>query len=130
MSEQNLLKRIQLKLSPSAIMFRNNTGMGWIGKSFRASKPTKVNLLPGDVVIRQARPLHAGLCKGSSDLIGWSVKDGHAIFTAIEAKTGNLKVTNEQRIFLENVRKNGGIAFVSRDADESVEILKKQLNEL
>src|SRR5690606_22629570 len=72
MSDGPFLKRILLACSRGpARIFRVNTGQGWVGKSWRAPSRTTVELEAGDVVIRQARPLHAGLVEGGADLIGW-----------------------------------------------------------
>ena len=64
-----------------------------------------------------------GLSIGSSDLIGWhsaEVTPGMvgkrvAIFTAVEVKRPGKPLTNEQNVFLRNVREAGGIAFIARD---------------
>lgn len=67
--------------------------------------------------------LRYGLIPGSSDLIGWTKKivtqdmvgKPVAIFTAVELKVKKRKPTIKQIIFIENVRKFGGIAVVVRD---------------
>ena len=53
MIEQNLQKLIMVGVSQlrTTTIFRNNVGMGWIGKSKRISTPTTVKLMPGDVII-------------------------------------------------------------------------------
>lgn len=64
------------------------------------------------------RKVQYGLCKGSSDLIGWTPRIVHAedvgkpvaVFTAIEVKAPGGKVTEDQQNFLEMVRHDGGIA--------------------
>ena len=94
MTEKSLLNKIQLSLPNFFRLFRNNTGRGWVGKT---------NHKNGNVFIENARPLNAGLTKGSSDLIGWTsieitpdmVGKKVAIFTAIEAKTGRQKPKKE-----------------------------------
>ena len=99
------------------ILFRNNTGMGWTGDTERLSD--------GSVLIRNPRPLHAGLCKGSSDLIGWRpllVGPEHlgsrlAQFAAIEVKTKRGRATAEQANFLRVVGEAGGIALLSRSPE-------------
>jgi hypothetical protein len=75
------------------------------------------------VLIHDARPLHAGLCEGSSDLIGWTpvtitpdmVGTTIAVFTAVEVKTGRVRVTEAQTRFLDAVTAAGGIARVARE---------------
>ena len=130
--EQNLIKKIQLKLSPKTILFRNNVGFGWVGKSFMAQKPTPTTLQKGDVVIRAARPLHAGLSLGSSDTIGFTeitvtpemVGKKIGVFTAIEMKTGKLQLTKEQLQFLNSVKNRGGIGGVARSVEDAELIIK------
>ena len=74
-----------------------------------------------------------GLSIGSSDLIGWhsaEVTPGMvgkrvAIFTAVEVKRPGKPLTNEQNVFLRNVREAGGIAFIARDPND----VQKQVEE-
>lgn len=65
-----------------------------------------------------------GLCKGSSDLIGWTpviitpemVGKKLAVFTAVEVKRnkfGKYKATNDQKHFITAVKNNGGMAGVA-----------------
>lgn len=109
-----------------ARMFRNNTGMGWVGKTIRITKEIKLNLKPGDVVVRQGRPLHAGLCEGSSDSIGITpilitpemVGRTVGIFTAFECKTEKGKTSELQNNFIQMVLNYGGIAGVVRSKED------------
>lgn len=63
---------------------------------------------------------------GGSDLIGFTrvtitpdmVGDTVAIFTAVEAKTGDIGLTKEQRQFLAMVRNLGGIAIEARKVED------------
>lgn len=135
MKEQNILKTIMLAVTQytKSRIFRNNTGTGWVGESKRISKRTSVFLNPGDVVIRNARPLRAGLCVGSSDLIGWSKREitpemvgkEIAIFTAIEVKTESGRIRKEQLNFIEKIKKDGGIAGIARSEGEAVDLINK-----
>lgn len=99
-------------------LFRNNTGLGWIGDSHR---------LPNDdVLIRNARPLHAGLCTGSADLIGWRptlILPEHVgtilgVFVAVEVKAPRGLTTPEQANFLARVREAGGVGVVARGPED------------
>lgn len=122
-SETAILKRVMLRLSSlGATVFRQNTGLGWVGESRRFTYPETVRVMPGDVLIRHARPLHAGLCVGSSDCIGWkteTIGDRRvAVFVAIETKTNDGRVSKEQENFLRCVREAGGIAIVARSAED------------
>ena len=127
MSEGILLKKVMIKATGLGYrIFRNNVAKAWIGKSFEIKSDMTVKVGKGDVVIFKARRFHAGLCKGSSDLIGWKsvtitpnmVGQKIAIFTAFECKTGRLKTTEEQKRFIDAVNKFGGIAKVVRDERE------------
>lgn len=134
MIEQNLQKLIMIGVSQllTTKIFRNNVGMGWIGKSKRINTPTTVKLMPGDVIIQNARPLHAGLCEGSSDLIGWTertitpdmIGKKVAIFTAVEVKTITGKTSAPQLNFIQRIRDGGGIAGIARTPEEAQNLIK------
>lgn len=70
--------------------------------------------------------MRAGLCEGSSDLIGWTTVEitpemvGRkvAVFTAVEVKVPGKRPTAEQVNFLAQVRTAGGIAEVLTDAEQ------------
>jgi hypothetical protein len=122
--ETNLLKRIQLAAPKlHARLFRNNVAQAWVGNAKRVS--------PTSVLIVDARPLHAGLCVGSSDLIGWTevkvtpemVGRKIAVFTAIEGKTGRVRVTPEQANFIQQVQAAGGFAGVAREPQDITSII-------
>ena len=128
MNETNLLRSIMLAMSkalPNVRLFRNNTGMAWVGKLLHRTGT-------GTVAIENARPLHAGLCVGSSDLIGWTsvlitpdmVGQTIAVFTAIEVKQRGKRPTNEQVNFMRNVREAGGISILANHTERSVSDLK------
>lgn len=74
------------------------------------------------VYIPHARPLHAGLVVGGSDLIGWT---DTGKFLGIETKSKRGRLTDEQRNFIQQVNDAGGIAFMSRSVDEALEALRK-----
>lgn len=117
--ESNVQKNILLEASKhDCVLFRNNVAKAWIGKSFRSNTVQHYVLQPGDVVISNARRLHAGLVQGSSDLIGWTEIDGKAIFTAIECKSKRGKSTAEQDTFIKNVKQAGGIAGIARSPED------------
>lgn len=133
MLESKLMRKIQVALSDAgARVFRNNVGLGWIGKSFHIQEESNIRVFPGDVVIRQARPLHAGLVEGSSDLIGLKsititqemVGRRIAVFVAAEIKTDNGVVSTDQRNFLNMVNEAGGIGMVTKTPEDAVFKLK------
>lgn len=113
-------RELMMKLSENEAtrVFRNNVGLGWAGKAIRCKD--------GSVLINNARPLHAGLCEGSSDLIGWhsiEIKPEHvgqrvALFVALEAKTGVGRLTPEQRAFIAAVHRAGGVAGEARSVEQ------------
>lgn len=111
--EAELGRRIQLKFSVlGARVFRNNNGVGWVGKSYVVRAQESVPMFPGDVLIRHARPLHAGLMPGSSDYIGWQtvivtpamVGRKFALFTSPEIKTlkGEKRIKQDEWICMVN----------------------------
>ncbi len=125
MNETNLTKRILLHVSKytTSRLFRNNTGTGWVGKARRTKD--------GGIYIDEPRPLKAGLCTGSSDLIGWTKKEitpdmvgkNIAIFTALEVKTKYGKASKEQINFINQVREAGGIAGIARNEADSYNVI-------
>lgn len=123
MNETNITKTIQLALPSNTRMFRNNTGTGWQG--------TRMPSQAGLVILKDARPLNAGLCVGSSDLIGWTtvkitpemVGREVAIFTAVEVKAIRGRATADQINFIDQVRKAGGLAGVARSPEEARKII-------
>ena len=109
-NEGAVQNRIRLALSRGATrLFRNNTG---------ALKD------------QNGRLVHFGLCKGSSDLIGWKtvvitpemVGESVAIFCALEIKDKG-KATVLQRHFISVVHDAGGIAGVARSVQEAESII-------
>lgn len=57
---------------------------------------------------------------GISDIIGYHRKTGQ--FLAVEIKSGKDRLTKEQKLFLENVEKAGGMALVIRTTDDILNI--------
>lgn len=125
-AERALRIAVQRAVSPlGARWFRQNVGLAWQGERI---------VKTGDsVYLEHARPIRAGLCEGSSDLIGWTpvritpemVGQTIAVFTAAELKTGKQTVTDEQATFLEAVEKAGGIAGVVRSTADGVALARK-----
>jgi hypothetical protein len=72
-----------------------------------------------------------GLCKGSSDLIGLRVLEitpelvGQRLaqFVALEVKTAQGVLSQEQRAFLRLVKDLGGVAAVCRSVEEAEQLL-------
>lgn len=112
MTESEFQRLIMIEASKvGARLFRVNTGQGWTGTVVEC--PQAVALSDKHIIF--ARPLHAGLCKGGSDLIGWTT-DGR--FIAVEVKSASGRLTPEQANFLEQVNKAGGIGICARSVEE------------
>lgn len=124
-AERDTQARILLALGarPDVRLFRNNVGMGWAGRL--------VENRNGLVILADARPLHAGLCAGSSDLIGWTtvtvtpamVGQPVALFTAVEVKAARGRATDDQRRFIDAVVRFGGIAGLARSPDDAAALI-------
>lgn len=126
--EHNVQNRIRLGIKPhEACLFRNNVGVAWTGKTERIAKAGMVNVQPGDVVIRKARPFHAGLCEGSGDLIGWRsveitsdmVGSRLAVFTSIEVKTQSGRASKPQLHWHNRLLADGGLSVIARSVDDA-----------
>ncbi len=128
MMESNILKTIQIALSKlrTVTTFRNNTAQGWVGTPVARTATT--------ITLKDYRPLHAGLTKGSSDLIGWTevvitpdmVGRKVAIFTAVEVKSARGRATEEQLNFIRRVQDAAGIAGIARSSEDAVDIIRNQ----
>lgn len=137
MKENNIQKLIMLAVSAAGTrVFRNNVGKAWIGNSELIKQDNVYRQLnTGDVIIRQARRFHAGLCEGSSDLIGWTPKKIKpedvgkkiAVFTALEVKTKSGQVRDAQDVFLRSVEQAGGIASVCRSEQDALAAIHEAL---
>jgi hypothetical protein len=113
-SEQQIQQHIRLTCSTGATrLFRNNTGT---------------------LRDQHGRPVSFGLCKGSADLIGWTMRtvtqemvgQQVAVFTSIEVKTPTGRVKPEQQQWLDAVQKAGGIAGVARSVEDALRITTAQ----
>ncbi len=112
--ESGLIKQILIALSAQGHRaFRNNTGMGWAGQMQQWPD--------GSVLVRYAHPLSAGLCDGSSDIIGWT-REG--LFLAIEVKCGKTRITEAQRAFIDAVQAAGGKAGIARSVEDALRIVQ------
>lgn len=123
MSEHAIQNEIRLGISGKATIFRNNCGVGWVGDATK--------LKDGSVLIRNPRVLHAGLCEGSSDLIGWRsltitpemVGKRIAVFTALEVKSKTGRATAGQKNFCDRVIEAGGLAGIVKSLDDAKKVL-------
>ena len=110
MTESDIQKQIQVALTEAgARVFRNNSAMAWAGDVQR--------LKDGSVLIRNPRPIHAGLGVGSADLIG--IANGGR-FLSVEVKTQRGVIRPEQIAWRDMVIAQGGSACIARSVDEAV----------
>jgi len=109
-NEAYVQNKIRLAVGSGNVrLFRNNTGA---------------------LMDQQGRLVKFGLCKGSSDLIGFKtititpdmVGSKVAVFSAIEVKDKG-KTTVDQRNFINIISKSGGLAGVARDIKDAKKIL-------
>ena len=130
MKESNLMRLIMIAAGKlrNVRLFRNNTGQAWQGskKIFEERNGRRI------LILYDPRPIDAGLCEGSSDLIGWTtvtvtpemVGQKVAIFTALEVKNEIKSVASAKQInFLTVIRENGGLAGLARSTDEATRLL-------
>ena len=129
MTEKHLLNKILLALPEDCRLFRNNVGTGWAGGPITKTPNSNGGI---DVLVRNARPLRAGLVKGSGDLIGWTtveitpemVGKKIAVFTSLEAKVKKTRKSPGQINFAEKVQNSGGISGFPSSVEQSLNILE------
>jgi len=109
-NEAYVQNKIRLAVGVGEVrLFRNNTGA---------------------LLDQSGRLIKFGLCKGSSDLIGFRsititpdmVGTKVAVFSAIEVKDKG-KTTVDQRNFINVINKSGGFAGVARNVEDAKKIL-------
>lgn len=109
MSEREIQHEIRLALGlePDATLFRNQCGRYTEERGGRK------------------RVIQYGLAVGSADLVG--LGPGGRFF-AIECKTADGRLTDEQARWLRLVRNAGGFAAVARSSDEAMAALERARN--
>jgi len=124
-----LMNRVLIALSAAGLtVWRNNTAVGWAGKSFALKPGETYRARGGERVVLGARPIKAGLCEGSADIVGIEavtitpdmVGRTVAIFHAWEVKDGSGRLSTPQRRFLDHVEDRGGVGVVVRSVDEAL----------
>ncbi len=125
-----LMRELQIAASAmGARLFRQNVGLAWVGKAERVQRARAVQVRPGDVVIRAARPFKAGIA-GMSDLGGWvpvtitpeMVGKTVAVYAQVEVKDG-ARATGEQERWIAAVLNAGGLAGIARNISDLTAIL-------
>lgn len=104
-------------------LFRNNCGVAFAGEVKHET--------PAGITLTNHRRIRYGLTPGSSDLIGWVSKiitpdmvgKRVAVFLAVEIKTPSGRLSEPQEVFIEAVRKHGGIAGVARSVEEAKKLV-------
>lgn len=136
LNEQGIMHSAMMAVSRAGTrIWRQNVGMAVAGKAEWMKSGRVIRVEAGDCVVRKARPFHAGLCKGSSDLIGITpvvitpdmVGRTLGVFTALEVKKPGGCATDEQSNFLDQILKLGGFAGVARSDDDAIAIAKGPL---
>lgn len=122
-----------------ARLWRMNVGFGWIASpqdTHKATKPVRVLMQPGDVLLRQARPFRAGV-EGMSDNGGFvpvvitpeMVGQTVAVSLWVEDKQGSGRPSIEQKAFIGFLRRMGGRAGVSRSDDDTAAIIAGEIRD-
>lgn len=125
-SETNIVRGFLIHASKlGARLWRQNSGHGWIGDATKFTRAQTITVQPGDVVIRKARPFHAGF-EGLADIGGIS---DTGRYVGIEAKTATGRVSDEQRAFMRMVRSFGGLAGVARSDQDVADILRGEIRD-
>ena len=127
--EAQIQQRILLACGSGTVrLWRNNVGTGWAGPATKVTpgniRAVAAAIRPGDVVVRQGRPLHAGLCVGSSDLIGYRQVGGLAQFVALEVKSATGRASAEQQRFIDHICSAGGCGAVVRSVEDADSVLR------
>ncbi len=131
-SETDLMHRLQKFASRlGARLFRQNVGLAWVGKAERQTVARLIRVQPGDVLIRGARPFHAGHT-GMSDLGGWRpvvitadmVGATIAQYAQAEVKE-NKRPTSEQLAWIDAVNKAGGCAGIVRSEADLTALINR-----
>lgn len=117
MNEADLGRLIEIEICRRGDrLWRNNVALAWVGK-----------LAPGyprggNVLLLNARPLHAGLAVGSGDHIG--IKRGSGRFISIETKL-KTQLSEAQQLWLQMVLDLGGIGGVARSIEDAVKLVEE-----
>ena len=130
-AETPLQSKTLLTLSDAGLMvFRNTVGRGPVAPPSRrvtARRKQRVEMNPGDVLLRRPSYLSWGLAPGSSDIIGMTpvvitdemVGRTLAVFTGVEVKTPTGPERKDQKTFRLAVNEFGGIVRVIRSVEEA-----------
>ncbi len=121
-SEKAIQNEILVAVSqqPGALIWRNNTGQAWQGQRVRVPIGQRFEMLPGMVVLAEARPVDFG-CPGSPDLIGsWN---GRAIGIEVKSKRGYQSAIQVR--FEAAWTKTGALYGCAKSTQEALALLDK-----
>ncbi len=135
--ESTVQRQVWAAVAATTIMFRINTGRAWLS----GMGPAGVRkLTDGSVHLLAARPIALGFSRtngdpvsGTSDLVGWTsvlitpdmVGCRVGVFTAIETKkTKGGRTSDDQRNFIDQVHRAGGIAGVANTQESAKKIIE------
>lgn len=105
MKEAEISRRIQLAApSVGCRLFRNTVGR---------------------LADSRGKMISFGLAVGSSDMIGWHSSGAVAVFLAVEVKSSTGRLRPAQQVFLEVVRRSGGIAILARSVDDFTSAIRE-----
>lgn len=130
MREATRWKKTWLALSAIGVrLFRNQVGAAYMGRGIDLKPGQVYRATGGERLIFEPRHVNFGLVKGSADGIGWHsvevteqmVGRKLAVFVSVEQKTPTGRATPEQKNWMEQVRKAGGIAIITKDPERVVE---------
>lgn len=100
---------------PETMIWRNQTSTYWIGTRVRAMTGSTIRVEPGMVILKNGRPVNAGLV-GSGDVLG--VTKGRAIAGEAKTLTGQLRVS--QINFRTAWERAGGLYIPFRSPEQFV----------
>ena len=128
-AESNIFTRVSKRLSSAgARLFRNNVGAAYAGKGVTMTAGQVYRAQGGERLIFAPRHIEFGLFKGSGDGIGWATREitqdmvgsRVAVFLSVETKTATGPASKEQRRWLDNVRRAGGIAIITNNEEDAL----------
>ena len=100
---------------PDLRLWRNETAGAWVGKVVGRTKA-------GDLVLRGARMIQAGLCVGSPDLIGLQLGGR---FLGIEVKTPRGRAAEAQKQWIKVVGDLGGLTGIVTSPEDVAKLLRQ-----
>lgn len=116
MKESSIQSLIMMALSQAnCIVWRVDTAGAWVGQIAYRERDI--------ITLKNAKMIHAGLCKGGSDIIGIHKPTGK--FIAIEVKNKNGRITEEQQRFINAIKAANGIAGIARSVEDALQLLPR-----